>query len=109
MTDTVRVPRGLLSEVEGLLWLEGYEGNAQLLNDLLAASPQGEGSSADTHRAAEGVVEALRSITAWLYSWGQHVGSCRGGGVCTCGLTAMREQGAVALDAVNRVTEGVKP
>ena len=43
MTDTVRVPRELLAEVEGLLWLEGYEVSAQRLNDLLAASPQGEG------------------------------------------------------------------
>lgn len=79
---------------------------------MLAASPQGEGSSADadTHRAAEGaVVEALRPVTAWLYSWGQHVGSCRGGSFCTCGLTAMREQGSVALDAIDRLPDTPQP
>ena len=34
----VVVPLGLLSEVEGLLWLEGYEATAQLLNDLTQAA-----------------------------------------------------------------------
>jgi len=65
---------------------------------------QGSGSSLrDTHRDAEGtIVDALKSARAWLYSWGEHVGSCRGGGVCTCGLTAIRAQAAVALEENER-------
>jgi len=45
-TDALRlVPIDLLETVEGLLWLEGYEIEAQRLNDLAAspASPLPEG------------------------------------------------------------------
>jgi hypothetical protein len=42
------------------------------------------------------VEEVLASAEAWLTRWASHVGGCRGGGFCTCGLTAIRFEVASA-------------
>jgi hypothetical protein len=41
--------------------------------------------------------EAFSGPSAWLDSWAQHVGNCKGGYVCTCGLTLARTEAAAAL------------
>lgn len=41
--------------------------------------------------------EALESAAAWLGRWASHVGPCRGGNECTCGLTAIRAEVEIAL------------
>ena len=41
--------------------------------------------------------EAFSGPAAWLDSWAQHVGNCKGGYVCTCGLTLARTEAAAAL------------
>lgn len=41
--------------------------------------------------------EALRAADAWLECWASHVGACRGGGLCECGLTAIQYETRGAL------------
>lgn len=45
--------------------------------------------------------EALRFAHSWLGYWATHIGNCRGGQVCTCGLTRVRYDARAALDARN--------
>jgi len=52
--------------------------------------------------------EALKSVEAWLTSWGSHVAYCRGYPNCTCGLDAMRNEARVALSDP-RALEEQKP
>lgn len=47
--------------------------------------------------AAPSMRDALESCSAWLERWANHVGRCRGGADCTCGLTAMRAEVHAAL------------
>ena len=47
--------------------------------------------------ALERQMEAFSGPAAWLDSWAQHVGNCKGGYVCTCGLTLARTEAAAAL------------
>jgi hypothetical protein len=45
--------------------------------------------------------EKLQGPKAWLDLWADHIGNCRGGQVCTCGLTLARAEivdAAAALD-----------
>lgn len=42
----------------------------------------------EEERDADGF--ALEAAAAWLERWAAHVGNCRGGAECTCGLTAIR-------------------
>ena len=52
--------------------------------------------------------EKLKGPAAWLNRWAAHVGGCRGGQVCTCGLTMAQfeiEQ-ALALIATHPVQGG---
>jgi hypothetical protein len=37
--------------------------------------------------ATREMVEALETAEAWLERWATHVGSCKGGMACTCGLS----------------------
>jgi hypothetical protein len=41
--------------------------------------------------------EAFFGPAAWLDRWAQHVGNCKGGDVCTCGLTFVRTEARAAL------------
>ena len=41
--------------------------------------------------------EAFSGPAAWLDRWAQHVGNCKGGHVCTCGLTLARTEARTAL------------
>ena len=41
--------------------------------------------------------EAFFGPAAWLDRWAQHVGNCKGGDVCTCGLTFVRTEAHAAL------------
>ena len=45
----------------------------------------------------EELVAAARSAVAWLGRWALHVGNCRGGGLCQCGLTAILNDLEIAL------------
>jgi len=44
------------------------------------------------------VTGALRTAQAWLARWAVHVGGCRGGNLCTCGLTRAQWEAEAALD-----------
>jgi hypothetical protein len=46
----------------------------------------------------ERLEEAFSGPAAWLDRWAQHVGNCKGGDVCTCGLTFVRTEAAAALN-----------
>lgn len=52
---------------------------------------------ASLERGSGDVVEALTSAAAWLDRWAVHVGFCRGGDCCECGLTAVRSEASLAL------------
>ncbi len=41
--------------------------------------------------------DALKTAGAWLERWAEHVGNCVGGDQCTCGLTRVRYEVAIAL------------
>jgi hypothetical protein len=41
--------------------------------------------------------DALKTADAWLQRWAEHVGNCAGEGECTCGLTRVRYEVAMAL------------
>ena len=41
--------------------------------------------------------EGLEIAEAWLRRWAVHVGQCEGGDRCTCGLTRIRYDAAIAL------------
>lgn len=57
-----------------------------------------EAAIIDAHdTAASNVGSAAESAMSWLNSWAQHVGTCPDGQVCTCGLDAIRQELAVAL------------
>lgn len=43
------------------------------------------------------LIEAAKGAEAWLDRWASHVGNCRGGNVCTCGLTAIHAELRCAL------------
>jgi hypothetical protein len=43
------------------------------------------------------LLDAAESASAWLERWAAHVGDCQGGDKCTCGLTAIRHELALAL------------
>lgn len=45
----------------------------------------------------EALEAALQTSEAWLNRWAAHVGKCRGGGHCECGLTAARFEAEAAL------------
>ena len=45
----------------------------------------------------EELEDLLAGPAAWLDSWAQHVGNCKGGYVCTCGLTLARTEARAAL------------
>ena len=71
---------------------------AKALADL-AALVDGPGPDTFTDRRSEmeksgedmeEMMQALKTADAWLERWAQHVGSCRGGSYCTCGLTRVR-------------------
>jgi hypothetical protein len=49
-------------------------------------------SKADTDALVEALAEAIAGPEAWLDSWAQHVGKCKGGYVCTCGLVLARTE-----------------
>lgn len=40
---------------------------------------------------------ALETSEAWIDRWTAHVGTCRGGGDCTCGRTAVLFEARAAL------------
>lgn len=40
----------------------------------------------------EALTEMIAGPEAWLDSWAQHVGNCKGGYVCTCGLVLARTE-----------------
>ena len=65
----------------------------KISNDILEA--------ATLLRALDEALERQRETfsgpAAWLDSWAQHVGNCKGGYVCTCGLTLARTEAAAAL------------
>lgn len=42
---------------------------------------------------------ALRTADSWLERWAEHVGSCRGGELCTCGLTRVRYEVTEAIQS----------
>jgi len=44
--------------------------------------------------------EALKGADSWLERWATHVGACRGGGLCECGLTAIQYETRGALQAL---------
>jgi hypothetical protein len=46
----------------------------------------------------DAAIDACKTAAAWLGSWGQHYGSCRGGNICTCGLTRNQYDLAAALE-----------
>ena len=46
----------------------------------------------------DAAIEVCKTAAAWLGSWGQHYGSCRGGNVCTCGLTRNQYELAAAQE-----------
>ena len=57
------------------------------------------GSSAlriPTEDAVVGLLAAAEHAEAWLNRWAVHVGGCNGGGLCECGLTAIRAEVAAA-------------
>lgn len=58
-----------------------------------------EGNEADYRltAAAPTLLFATESAKAWLDNWAQHVGTCPDGQVCTCGLDAIRNELAIAL------------
>jgi hypothetical protein len=45
----------------------------------------------------ERLTAALDGAEAWLDRWAQHVGVCRGGDLCTCGLSFIRLEARAAL------------
>ena len=65
-----------------------------------------------TRDAIEEAKELISGPAAWLDSWAQHVGNCKGGYICTCGLTAARTEAAAAyatLDALAAIeADGVR-
>jgi hypothetical protein len=52
--------------------------------------------------AAAAEIERLRdsgaSALSWLERWAVHVGNCRGGDSCTCGLVAIRHELSTSLN-----------
>lgn len=69
--------------------------------DVVAEAAYGFSRSPDTIlaliEALERQREAFSGPAAWLDSWAQHVGNCKGGCVCTCGLTLARTEAAATL------------
>lgn len=49
--------------------------------------------------------DALKASQSWLERWAEHVGNCRGGVHCTCGLTAIRFDVAEAIHSAARTIE----
>lgn len=47
----------------------------------------------------EQIGEAIKSASSWLERWAVHAGNCAGGSVCTCGLTAIRNEAEIAARA----------
>ena len=43
-------------------------------------------------------IDALKAADAWLERWAVHVGNCRGGELCECGLTRIRYEIALAIE-----------
>lgn len=81
---------------------------------LLAMSEHHSGNAEEARRIVEAQITALEAAgvrlvpveeledllagpAAWLDSWAQHVGNCKGGYVCTCGLTLARTEARAAL------------
>ncbi len=61
-----------------------------------------EGEATDLLRRREAALpeearNALRAAESWLERWADHVGRCRGGEQCTCGLTAVQYDIRAAL------------
>jgi hypothetical protein len=50
-------------------------------------------------------IQALKSANAWLERWAVHVGNCRGGLACTCGLTLVRYEAERALLEIEYPTD----
>lgn len=46
------------------------------------------------------LIEAAKSAAAWLDRWASHVGNCRGGGLCQCGLTAIQNDLEIAIETL---------
>lgn len=44
---------------------------------------------------------AVDAAISWLDRWAQHVGDCKGGDECTCGLTAVRHELDIAFHPEN--------
>ena len=61
---------------------------------ITAANPKAILSLISQYRRME---EALKAADAWLERWASHVGACRGGGLCECGLTAIQYETRGAL------------
>jgi len=58
-----------------LVRLNSYGPLIGVWKDMLAAAP-----------APDGMREAIAGPAAWLNRWAAHVGNCKGGTECTCGL-----------------------
>lgn len=95
-----------MSDTQDLVdWMRAYA------RALRARDEPTHGNDAGLELAAnrlEALEDALKSVEAWLTSWGSHVAYCRGYPNCTCGLDAMRNEARVALSDP-RALEEQKP
>ena len=79
------------------IWQTGSDSAAaDASNDIMEALPE-------LLERVKRLEEAFSGPAAWLDSWAQHVGNCKGGYVCTCGLTLARTEASRALAALNEV------
>lgn len=54
--------------------------------------------SAEAAAYIERLEAAAESANSWLSRWAEHVGKCKGGNMCECGLTAIKyETSSAAL------------
>lgn len=54
------------------------------------------------------MLEALGIGESWLDRWAQHVGSCKGGDICTCGLTRVKYDLRAAIAAAEQSSPASK-
>lgn len=70
---------------------------AALGADEIAQFPDFVSAVRDVLDESNGLLNALKTTEAWLERWAAHVGACKGGASCTCGLTRARFEAREAI------------
>ena len=85
--------------------LPGLIESARRVEEMREELDKEQVSHLKTRAKLTGIREASELIAgpvAWLDSWAKHVGDCKGGYNCTCGLVLARQEALGALEALTR-------